>query len=110
MIDIISFNRFLLKVHKALPGSRFNSLVLNRYDGNNDYVSWHSDDEVLYGPTPEIASVTFGCEREFLLRKKPSKMSPGINLAHLWFMQVVTLKRSKLHRLLHFVGNAKYSF
>ncbi|KAL3740957.1 hypothetical protein ACJRO7_022128 [Eucalyptus globulus] len=64
-------------VHKALPGSRFNSLVLNRYDGNNDYVSWHSDDEVLYGPTPEIASVTFGCEREFLLKKKPSKMSPA---------------------------------
>ncbi|KAL3740956.1 hypothetical protein ACJRO7_022128 [Eucalyptus globulus] len=94
-------------VHKALPGSRFNSLVLNRYDGNNDYVSWHSDDEVLYGPTPEIASVTFGCEREFLLKKKPSKMSPGITQAHLWFMQVVTLK---LHWLFHFVGNAKYSF
>lgn len=73
VIDVMTVYRFLLKVHKALPGSRFNSLVLNRYDGNNDYVSWHSDDEVLYGPTPEIASVTFGCEREFLLKKNPVK-------------------------------------
>ncbi|KAF8410872.1 hypothetical protein HHK36_003409 [Tetracentron sinense] len=62
-------------VHKALPGSGFNSLLLNRYKSGNDYVAWHSDDEKLYGPTPEIASVSFGCEREFLLRKKPSKTS-----------------------------------
>lgn len=63
----------LKAVHEALPGSYFNSLVLNRYKAGSDYVSWHADDEPLYGPTPEIASVTFGCEREFLLRKKPTK-------------------------------------
>ena len=68
----------LLKVHKALPGSRFNSLLLNRYNGGNDYVGWHSDDEKLYGPTPEIASLTFGCERDFVLKKKPCKKSCGI--------------------------------
>ncbi|AQL03151.1 DNA oxidative demethylase ALKBH2 [Zea mays] len=60
-------------VHEALPGSYFNSLLLNRYKTGSDYVSWHADDEPLYGPTPEIASVTFGCERDFLLRKKPTK-------------------------------------
>lgn len=64
-------------VHKALPGSTFNSLLLNRYKAGNDYVGWHSDDEKLYGLTPEIASVSFGCEREFLLKKKPSKMPPA---------------------------------
>ncbi|CAM0914056.1 unnamed protein product [Alopecurus aequalis] len=63
----------LKAVHEALPGSNFNSLLLNRYKAGSDYVSWHADDEPLYGPTPEIASVTFGCEREFLLRKKPAK-------------------------------------
>ncbi|CAH8362257.1 unnamed protein product [Eruca vesicaria subsp. sativa] len=57
-------------IHKALPGSRFNSLLLNRYKGANDYVGWHADDEKLYGPTPEIASVSFGCERDFVLKKK----------------------------------------
>ncbi|XP_038983814.1 alpha-ketoglutarate-dependent dioxygenase alkB homolog 3-like [Phoenix dactylifera] len=63
----------LKAVHEALPGSKFNSLLLNRYKSGSDYVAWHSDDEKLYGPTPEIASVSFGCEREFLLRKKPAK-------------------------------------
>lgn len=66
-----------MKVHNALPGSKFNSLLLNRYKGGNDYVGWHSDDEKLYGSTPEIASVSFGCEREFFLKKKPSKTSQG---------------------------------
>lgn len=66
-----------LKVHKALPGSKFNSVLLNRYKGGNDYAGWHSDDEKLYGSTPEIASVSFGCEREFFLKKKPSKTSRG---------------------------------
>ncbi|CAA2987960.1 DNA oxidative demethylase ALKBH2 [Olea europaea subsp. europaea] len=60
-------------VHKALPGSKFNSLLLNRYKGGNDHVGWHADDEKLYGLTPEIASVSFGCERDFFLKKKPSK-------------------------------------
>ncbi|KAJ7967848.1 Alpha-ketoglutarate-dependent dioxygenase alkB [Quillaja saponaria] len=73
--DYPSLRDILDAVHKALPGSSFNSLLLNRYKGGNDYVSWHSDDEKLYGPTPEIASVSFGCEREFILKKKPSKTS-----------------------------------
>ncbi|XP_027086336.1 DNA oxidative demethylase ALKBH2 isoform X1 [Coffea arabica] len=60
-------------VHSALPGSCFNSLLLNRYKGGSDYVSWHADDEKLYGPTHGIASVSFGCEREFLLKRKPGK-------------------------------------
>ncbi|XP_021642939.2 DNA oxidative demethylase ALKBH2 isoform X2 [Hevea brasiliensis] len=62
-------------VHEALPGSKFNSLLLNRYEGGNDNVGWHADDEKLYGPTPEIASVSFGCERDFLLKKRPNKSS-----------------------------------
>ncbi|KAK4484985.1 hypothetical protein RD792_007592 [Penstemon davidsonii] len=62
-------------VHKAIPGSSFNSLLLNRYKGGNDYVGWHADDEKLYGPTPQIASVSFGCDRDFLLKKKPNRNS-----------------------------------
>ncbi|KAK8501989.1 hypothetical protein V6N13_023239 [Hibiscus sabdariffa] len=64
-------------VHKMLPGSTFNSLLLNRYKGGNDYVGWHSDDEKLYGATPEIASVSFGCERDFFLKKKSCKSPQG---------------------------------
>ncbi|XP_031395079.1 DNA oxidative demethylase ALKBH2-like isoform X1 [Punica granatum] len=75
--DFPPLKDILHEVHRALPGSRFNSLVLNRYKGGNDYVSWHSDEETAYGLTPEIASVTFGCEREFLLKKKPSRKARG---------------------------------
>ncbi|XP_019083471.1 PREDICTED: DNA oxidative demethylase ALKBH2-like isoform X1 [Camelina sativa] len=66
-------------IYKALPGSRFNSLLLNRYKGASDYVSWHADDEKIYGPTPEIASVSFGCERDFVLKKKKHEESSGEN-------------------------------
>ncbi|KAL5743999.1 hypothetical protein ACOSP7_026861 [Xanthoceras sorbifolium] len=73
--DFPPLKDMLEAVRKVLPGSTFNSLLLNRYKGGNDYVGWHSDDEKLYGPNPEIASVSFGCEREFLMKKKPSKSS-----------------------------------
>ncbi|XP_038882915.1 DNA oxidative demethylase ALKBH2 [Benincasa hispida] len=66
-------------VHEALPGSSFNSLLLNRYKGGNDYVGWHSDDEKVYALNQEIASVSFGCERDFLLKKKPNKTSQRRN-------------------------------
>ncbi|KAK1395439.1 DNA oxidative demethylase ALKBH2 [Heracleum sosnowskyi] len=73
--DFPPLNEIREAVHKALPGSSFNSVLLNRYKGGNDYVGWHADDEKLYGPTPEIASVSFGCERDFLLKMKPDKTS-----------------------------------
>ncbi|ONK79356.1 uncharacterized protein A4U43_C01F5530 [Asparagus officinalis] len=67
----------LAMVHEAVSGSKFNSLLLNRYKNGADYVAWHSDDEKLYGLTPEIASLSFGCEREFQLRRKPIKTQQG---------------------------------
>ncbi|PIA25588.1 hypothetical protein AQUCO_11000007v1 [Aquilegia coerulea] len=77
--DYPPLKQILAAVHEALPGSSFNSLLLNRYKSGSDYVAWHADDEKLYGPTPEIASVSFGCEREFLLRKRPTK-SPKVQV------------------------------
>lgn len=73
--DYPPLKEILEAVHKVLPGSKFNSLLLNRYKGGNDNVGWHADDEKLYGPTPEIASVSLGCERDFLLKKRPIKSS-----------------------------------
>ncbi|KAH9611968.1 hypothetical protein KSS87_009430 [Heliosperma pusillum] len=64
-------------VENALPGSCFNSLLLNRYKGGDDYVGWHSDDESLYGHTPEIASLSFGCDRDFFLKQRTPKLSSG---------------------------------
>ncbi|XP_065851800.1 DNA oxidative demethylase ALKBH2 isoform X2 [Euphorbia lathyris] len=74
--DYPPLKEILDAVHRALPGSRFNSLLLNRYKGGNDNVGWHADDEKLYGPTPEIGSVSFGCERDFLLKKRHNASTP----------------------------------
>ncbi|XP_064959471.1 DNA oxidative demethylase ALKBH2-like isoform X1 [Musa acuminata AAA Group] len=80
--DILKAVRTIhMQVYEALPGSKFNTVLLNRYKSGSDYVAWHSDEDKLYGSTPEIASVSFGCEREFLLRKKPSK-KPASRSAH----------------------------
>lgn len=68
--DFPPLKEILDQVHKAFPESHFNSLLLNRYNSGNDYVGWHADDEKLYGPTPQIASISFGCERDFFLKKK----------------------------------------
>ncbi|KAK9084602.1 hypothetical protein Sjap_025013 [Stephania japonica] len=71
--DYPPLKQILAAVREMLPGSSFNSLLLNRYNGGSDYVAWHADDEKLYGSAPEIASVSFGCDREFLLKRKPGK-------------------------------------
>ncbi len=55
---------------EAFSGRRFNSVLLNLYRDGNDSMSWHSDDEKELGLNPVIASVNFGQERRFDLRKK----------------------------------------
>ena len=54
-------------------GTKFNSVLLNYYRDGNDYISWHSDSEKELGRNPIIASVTFGCERIFRLRRYEDK-------------------------------------
>jgi alkylated DNA repair dioxygenase AlkB len=62
---------------KELTGCAFNSVLLNRYRSGQDSVAWHADDEPELGPDPVIASVSFGCERTFQLkRKKDAKNDP----------------------------------
>ncbi|XP_071721015.1 DNA oxidative demethylase ALKBH2-like isoform X2 [Rutidosis leptorrhynchoides] len=75
--DFPPLKEILDEVNKAFPdeSSKFNSLLLNRYNTGKDYVSWHADNEKVYGPTPDIASISFGCERDFLLKKNPKKTS-----------------------------------
>ena len=43
---------------------------LNYYKDGNDYIGWHSDDEVPIGSN--ITSVSFGATRDFVLRHKSS--------------------------------------
>jgi len=51
-------------------GGRFNSVLCNLYRDGRDTVSWHSDDEPLFGSNPEVASLSYGGPREFQLCHK----------------------------------------
>ncbi|MFW1677917.1 alpha-ketoglutarate-dependent dioxygenase AlkB family protein [Pontibacter sp. JAM-7] len=69
----------------ADTGYRFNSVLLNLYRDGNDSMGWHSDDEPELGQNPQIASISLGTERRFLLRRKmrtKNERSVGINLSH----------------------------
>ncbi len=49
----------------------FNSVLANYYRNERDSMGWHRDDEPELGPTPYIASLSFGAERRFCLRYRP---------------------------------------
>lgn len=48
----------------------FNAVLCNYYRDGQDGMGWHSDDEPELGPSPIIASLSFGATRRFILRNK----------------------------------------
>lgn len=71
MIPLI-WTKTLQQVRNELQdhlGTKFNACLANYYRHGNDSMSWHSDNERLYGPRPVIASVSFGDCRDFCMRK-----------------------------------------
>jgi alkylated DNA repair dioxygenase AlkB len=60
----------LKTIVESVTGRRFNSVLLNCYRNERDSVGFHSDDEPELGPTPAIASLTFGATRTFVLKHK----------------------------------------
>jgi alkylated DNA repair dioxygenase AlkB len=67
---------------EAAAGTPFNSVLLNYYRSGQDAMGWHSDDEPELGLQPVIASISLGCVRRFLLRRKGGGPSAAIELAH----------------------------
>jgi alkylated DNA repair dioxygenase AlkB len=60
----------------------FNAVLVNQYRNEHDSVGWHSDNEAELGSNPVIASLSFGAEREFLLRHNVSKEKCKLMLAN----------------------------
>jgi alkylated DNA repair dioxygenase AlkB len=58
---------------EAASGAAFNSLLLNLYRGGQDSIGFHTDAEPELGENPVVATVSFGSEREFLLRHRRTK-------------------------------------
>lgn len=55
---------------------KFNSVLANYYRNGQDSVPWHSDDEVMLGKHPLIASLSFGETRMFELRPMQKENTP----------------------------------
>ncbi len=67
------FTPLLQAIRAAVEGAtacRYNSVLLNYYRDGRDSMGMHSDDEAELGPSPAIASVSFGAERIFILKHK----------------------------------------
>jgi len=70
------FSELLLKIKNDIEiasEEKYNTVLLNLYRDGSDSNGWHSDDEKELGKNPAIASVSFGAERVFHLRKKKDK-------------------------------------
>ena len=65
---------------EAAAGERFNSVLANLYRDGGDRMGWHADDEPELGPSPVIASASFGAPRRFLLRAKRGGGSVPVEL------------------------------
>jgi len=80
------FPKTIMKIARLIrqkAGYRFNSVFLNLYRDGKDKMAWHSDDETAdLGRHIDIASVSFGAERDFQLRHKITKEKISIKLQH----------------------------
>lgn len=62
-------------------GAGFNSVLANLYRDGHDAMGWHRDDEPELGDAPEIASLSLGATRRFLLKTEEGERQ-AIELAH----------------------------
>jgi alkylated DNA repair dioxygenase AlkB len=67
---------------EAVSGAVFNSLLLNLYRGGQDSIGFHTDAEPELGPNPVVTTVSFGSERDFVLKHRVSKETITHRLAH----------------------------
>ncbi len=63
-------------------GTPFNSVLCNLYRDGTDSMSWHTDDERELGRNPTIASISFGAERNFLLKHVRTGARAAFALGH----------------------------
>lgn len=67
---------------EGITGYKYNFVIGNFYRSAEDYIGWHSDDEVSMGVNPAIASLSLGAERKFQIRLKPKGKIHDIWLGH----------------------------
>ena len=65
---------------QATCGTRFNSVLINRYRSGTDSMGWHADHEPELGTHPVIASVSLGVTRTFDLRHNKTGVVQSFSL------------------------------
>ena len=63
-------------------GTKFNSVLANRYRDGRDCMGWHSDDEAELGPAPVIASISLGATRRFAFKHRQTQDKHVFELPH----------------------------
>jgi alkylated DNA repair dioxygenase AlkB len=58
------------EVERMIPGTLFNSVLVNLYRDGKDKMGWHADNEKELGLNPVIASLSLGATRFFDLKHK----------------------------------------
>lgn len=79
----VEWTPILLKLKNQLEDelkTTFNSVLINYYRDGSDHMSWHADDELELGPTPIIASLSFGETRSFQLKHKFDKSKETVHI------------------------------
>ena len=67
------WNKELLEIRNSLPGTDFNSALVNYYESGNNHMGWHSDNEPELGKNPIVHSLTLGSRRKMSFRSKKTK-------------------------------------
>ena len=67
------------KIQKV-TGQKFNFVLMNRYEDGQQYMGWHRDNE--RGWSTEIASLSLGAERRFLLDESTADERLVVKLEH----------------------------
>ncbi|QLE86420.1 alpha-ketoglutarate-dependent dioxygenase AlkB [Shewanella sp. Scap07] len=58
-----------------------NGVLINHYANGEQSMGWHSDNEPEFAPNSDIASVSLGASRDFVIRHKDSQYKQVISLA-----------------------------
>jgi alkylated DNA repair dioxygenase AlkB len=62
-------DRFMALINR-ICGSRFNGVLVNRYNGGSDYISPHSDEESGLSPDVGVVAVSLGAVRTMNFKEK----------------------------------------
>lgn len=75
--NCLDFLRKQIEAHAKDKEMPYNFCLVNYYASGDDSIAFHSDDERFLGSRPNIASLSLGGERDFVMKHKPVPVDSG---------------------------------